>query len=543
MLFTSSCALTGLNPKHRTPIFAGKYPDFSEADTLFGALTAERESYDIHYYNLNIAIDPENQSIRGYSDIAFIAVEELSEIQVDLYENMAIDAILWNKDTLEYVREYKAVFIQFPENLTKNENHSIRFHYSGKPVEAPRPPWEGGFVWEKDENDNHWIGVACEVTGASLWRPVKEHLSDEADSVRLEITIPKDLVCVSNGNLLNHTVNEKTETYVWKTRYPINTYNTTLYIGDYKKFSIPYHSAFTSFDMDFYVLPYNFEKANTHFQQTVDIVYVFEQLFGPYPWPREGFKLIESPYAGMEHQTAIAYGNKYENMAGLNVDHIILHETAHEWWGNSLSVIDFAEVWIHEGFATYSEALYLEKTESELASLQLLSFYSMLIRNKRPIVGPFDVNYWKYKDTDLYMKGALTLHTLRNAIQNDSIFFDILKSFYNNHKYGFASTVDFIDLVNQKTNDDYQWFFDQYLYSRVCPELEIRYNHNSNTNTNELRYKWTKANDDFKLPIQVFTGEEYITIVPTRQEQTLNLGSTSRININPKKSYIAVREK
>ncbi len=280
--------------------------------------------------------------------------------------------------------------------------------------------------------------------------------------------------------------------------------------------------------------------AKNHFKQASDILHFYESVYGPYPWPRDGYKLVESPYEGMENQTAIAYGNNYKNILHL-FDYIILHESAHEWWGDSVTVPDYAEVWIHEGIATYSEALYVEHVLGRQAYLKYVNFFSLYIRNKRPVVGPHDVNYWDYKDIDVYLKGAIMLHTLRNTLANDSVFFDIMKSFYNLHKYKFAVTGDFIDLVNKKTCNNYKWFFNQYLYNRTCPELQWQLNFNPDKKTNEFHFRWSNTSEDFSIPIKIQTETQTIIIKPTTKFQTIDLSNDNSVRINTDLSYIALK--
>jgi len=427
--------------------------------------------------------------------------------------------------------------------IRKNEMARITVFYEGQPQKAARPPWDGGFVWKKDKDGNPWIGVACELDGASLWWPVKDHLSDEPDSLQINVTIPEGFFCVSNGKLQQRIKENGRETFVWKTLYPINTYNATIYIGNFKHFTLPYKKQDSILNLDFYVLTYNLDKAKSHFQQASEIIRFYEMRFGDYPWWNEGYKLVESPYKGMENQTAIAYGNDYKNWIGKNFDYIILHETAHEWWGNSVSASDYAEIWLHEGFATYSEALYVEHTEGYNAYLKYLNFYSLLIRNKQPLIGPFDVNYWKYRDGDVYFKGALLLHTLRNVIDNDSLFFDIIRTFYHENKYTVTSTKNFIELVNRMTGQDYGWFFGQYLYNRACPQLEWQYGPDKEDRSYELYYRWGNVNADFKLPVTVDADGKSRIIYPTSEIQVLKLSTGDPVTLNLFNSYIALKER
>jgi aminopeptidase N len=538
----NSCAVIGFNKSRKTPHRPGSYPEFTEKDSLRGQLTRFRSAYDVTFYDLNVDLDIENRYLKGSVDIGFAVTEDMDTMQIDLYENMKVERIMHDGDTLLFYRKYNAVFIRFDEMMHKGEKHTLTVYYEGKPKVAPRPPWEGGFVWKKDRDRNPWIGVACEIAGASLWWPVKDHISDEPDSMRISVTIPGGLFCVSNGKLIARSEQNGRETFVWETHYPINTYNATLYVGNFRHFTLAPPREDTLLPMDFYVLPYHLEKAMTHFMQAGDILNFYESVFGEYPFKEEGYKLVESPYEGMEHQTAIAYGDKYRNLFRGGFDYIILHETAHEWWGNSVSIGDYAEIWLHEGFATYCEALYVEHVYGHEAYRRYLSFYAMLIRNKRPIIGPYDVNYWNYKDTDVYMKGALILHTLRNLIHNDPLFFDIMHTFYETYKYSIASTKDFIHIVNEKTGCDLTWFFNQYLYSRVCPCLEWHLVRSRMTGQNEFRYRWNNLSADFHLPVRIQYGKQKSILYPSRSVQTIMINTDGDVSINTDDSYISLKK-
>jgi aminopeptidase N len=540
VILFSSCSVVGINVMHSTPKKPFKYPTFTLKDSLRGQLNHYRSCYDVHFYNLNVDINTETKEISGLVDIHFSTVNSFDTLQLDLYENISLDSIICENHKLNFYRKYNAVFVLMGRNVKDSENIKMTAFYHGKPQIANHPPWEGGFVWDKDKNGKPWIGVACEVDGASLWWPVKDHLSDEPDSMAMNFTVPSGLMCVSNGQLKDSVNSGNKTTYRWKVSYPINSYDATFYIGDYRHFSIPYKALDTTFNLDFYVLPYNLDTARSHFRQTAEMLHFYESAYGPYPWPRDGYKLVESSYEGMEHQTAIAYGYGFKDYYGL-YDFIILHESAHEWWGNSVTVPDYAEIWIHEGFASYSEMLYLEHIRGHQMYLKFLTYFAMLIKNKRPVVGPYDVNYWDYKDADVYMKGALTLHTLRNTINNDSVFFDILKSFYSQHKYKSAVTKDFISLVNEKTGKDYSAFFEQYLYTRTCPELQWEYAYNKEKRTNELYYRWTNAVKDFKIPIKVVTDSETIIIHPEQATQKVTMNIDKNIKVNTEGSYIALK--
>ena len=342
-----------------------EYPTFKEKDHLRGGLTHFRTNYDVTFYELDIDIDIDEQFLTGKVDMHFNVLNTIDTFQIDLFENMKVDAIQYKNTDLSFYRKHDAVFVVMPTSLVKDSKAVVSIKYSGNPTVAKLPPWDGGFVWEKDEAGNPWIGVACEGDGASMWWPLKDHISDEPDSMRMNFTLPAGLMCISNGLLVNHTKNADKETYSWQTNYTINSYNATLYIGKYEHFSMVYKTDDYSFPLDYYVLPHNLERAKERFKETVDVIAVYEKLFGPYPWKEETFKLIESPYAGMEHQSAIAYGSDYgEGFANrlYGYDYILVHEAAHEWWGNSLTAPDFAEIWLHEGLQLIAK-LFIEKQQ------------------------------------------------------------------------------------------------------------------------------------------------------------------------------------
>jgi aminopeptidase N len=353
--------------------------------------------------------------------------------------------------------------------------------------------------------------VACESEGASVWWPCKDHSSDEADSVVLHYSVPDDLVAVGNGVFQGKRKSDLRAgyaTYSWKVHNPINTYNITFYAGDFVVVRDSLEGLSGMLYMNHYVLRDNKDKARRHFQQVKPILSFFETKFGAYPWYEDGFRLVEAPYEGMEHQSAIAYGSGYKNFGPFPFDYIMLHETAHEWWGNSVTAFDFADMWLQEGFATYAEALYVEHIQNRQGYLNYLLFERLFIKNKRPVVGPVDRRYFSYKDTDVYMKGAWILHTLRSTIDNDSIFFDIIQTFAVEHAKQLVNTNDFVQLVNEKTAMDYGWFFDFYLNQRKAPVLEYRLGFTNETDDLQLFYRWEEAPDQFKLPCTItYTNE------------------------------------
>lgn len=453
---------------------------FTLADTLRGSLRPERTCFDVHYYHLNIAVDTATKSISGYNEIHFSAVDDVDRIQLDLFANMQIDSIVFRKFHLDYKRTFNAVFVDFPGTILKGYQEKIRVYYHGSPHIAKKAPWDGGFVWTKDKNGRLWMGVACEGSGASLWWPNKDHLSDEPDSMRITCSVPEGLQCISNGNLEWQHQN----TFQWKVSYPINNYNVTLNIGDYVHYREYYVSGKDSMLCDYYVLPYNVEKAKVQFKQVKPMLKIYEELYGRYPFWNDGYALVETPYLGMEHQGAIAYGNRYLPgyrgqvdsalfKQGIDFDYIIIHETAHEYWGNSVSVSDLADLWIHESFATYTEALYVEKMHGHQAYMDYMQFLKQGIDNDAPIIGTYGVN--SEGSGDMYPKGAWMLHTIRNVVNNDSLFFACLKGVQEEFKMKEVTTDEILKYMENILGSSVEMCFDNYLIDAKIPFLEVQY--------------------------------------------------------------------
>ncbi len=535
-----SCRLIGVNINRKTPSRGYVYPNFNQKDSVKGALNQLRSNFDVKHYNIAISINPDKKYISGYVDIDFVPEQALTKLQIDLFKNMQLDSIVWQSKELQFYRKYNAVYVSFPQEVKSRQ--TIRCYYKGKPTKAPKPPWKGGFVWEKAEDKSPWIGVACELTGASLWFPLKDHISDEPEEgMILDVTVPKGLRVVSNGVLTKEeNINDKSR-FVWETNYPINNYNITLYVGKFQNFSEEYKGLQDTFLLDYYVLPEHLEKAKKTFPQTKEILSFYESIYGAYPWSDEGFKLVASPYEGMEHQTAIAYGSGFEpHYLGFDVDYIILHETAHEWFGNSISVPDYADIFLHEGFATYSEALYIEHKFGKEKGNKYMLYYGMLIQNKNPIIGPQDVNFWDYRDTDPYLKGAWTLHGLRNIMANDSLFFNLLSSFYKTYEKSVITTTDFIDFVNKKTATDYNWYFNQYLYKREVPCLEFKSEEKGNAL--HLQARWTDVGGDFRMPVRVEVNDLPMLIYPTLETQTFVIEDWESLEFDINYAYYRLKE-
>lgn len=509
------------------PDFYNTY-EFTGADTLRGMLRPERTCYDVTFYELDIKVDPEKRGLSGFVDIHYSVVEDFETLQVDLFQNMKINRIEWEGKVLPYRRRHNAVFIDFPEQ-TAGSRGVFRIAYEGRPVEARNPPWDGGFVWSSDEEGYPWVGVACEGDGASLWWPNKDHLSDEPDSMSIRVTVPRLLSVVSNGRLRNVQNLGDWVRYDWFVSYPINNYNVTVNIARYKYFRDTYVSMDgDSLELDYYVLIANEAKARKHFKQVQPVLACFERFFGKYPFWEDGYALVETPYLGMEHQGAIAYGNRYQRgyLGGMiprdmDWDYIIVHETGHEYFGNSISCGDLAEMWLHESFTTYMEALFVECTYSYEDAVRYLRSQRSFIYNREPILGPSGVNWEDWDGSDHYFKGAWILHTLRHVINDDEQWWELLRKFYDKHAISITRTEDFINWVNAFTGRDFSPFFEHYLRYPELPVLE--YTITENQGGTQLRCRWKSPVEGFEMPLLVGRSGEWQQVQPTLQWQTFEI--------------------
>ncbi len=521
-LLLNSCAIIRFPEFGKVPKNPGNYPKFTERDYLIGKLDEDRAGYDVTFYDLDLILDPDNRKLGGRVDIHFKALAELSKIRIDLYKNLDIISLKVSGQEIPFSRNDRAVIASLPDPLVIGRDYTIIVEYDGKPTSAKNPPWSGGMVWKKDGNDNPWVGVTCETEGGSIWFPCKDHLSDEPDSVRLRMTVPEGLQVVSNGKMKSHTSNTGSETFTWGTNYPVNIYNMTFYAGKFAHFSDTMLTPQGILNLNYYVLPQNLERAKKQFVQVKDIINLYARSFGPYPWINDGFRLVEAPFEGMEHQTAIAYGSGFSNRAWLGGDYVIIHEAAHEWWGNAVSVSDFSDIWLQEGFATYSEMLFAEhKMGYENSLLYARYFIAGSIKNKLPVVGPASVSYWNSRDNDVYNKGAMVLHTIRNVLNDSTLFFDILQTFYHEHALSsHVTTTDFKEVVERKTGKDWDKFFEAYLYRREVPVLYWYYDPagiDEGYPTAEknvvpvIAAKWLNAPDGFSMPVELYCKEENVS--------------------------------
>ena len=512
----------------------GYRPKYTRADTLRGALRPERTCFDVYFYDLTVRIFPAAKTIAGENEIWFHGVHESKEIQLDLFSNYAIRQVAMDGKELKYRREYNAIFITIPGKVEPGKDYKLTVAYSGKPRSAPNPPWDGGFVWSHDKHLHRWDGVACEQLGASSWWPVKDHLSDRPDSMAINIEVPSRYGVVCNGRLRGTEKEDHNYTqYKWFVDYPINSYNVTFYMGKYVQFTdtIPLHDTFLI--AKYNVLPWHLKKAKEQFKQARKVVAFYSDAYGPYPFRNDNFGMVESPYEGMEHQNAIAYGdafsNKKNSMTYLNksFDYIIVHEAAHEWWGNSVTASDMADIWIHEGFATYSEMLFLEYELGYDKSIAELNNGMQYIFNFWPVVQNRDVNENSFASNDCYFKGAALLEALRATMNNDTLFKSMLHDFQLAYRDSTVTTNDFINYVTQYSGHDYSPLFAVFLYQTKLPTLTYSYTRKDDDMV--LHYRWTNVGKGFEMPfaIRLLDSKESLRLLGTDQEQEIVLHNAS----------------
>ncbi len=531
----------------------GNNGNFNKGDTLRGALSPERNCFDVSYYDLNLDINFEDQSISGYNDIQYTVLNDFNRLQLDLFLNMEIDSIVYDGAILSYERSYNAIFVEFNKVQKKGEQGLVRVYYHGNPIIGENPPWDGGFTWQKDKEGNPWLGVSCEGIGASLWWPNKDHLSDEPDSMRVTCEIPSALMFVGNGLKESVTIDSANLRKVvsWKVSYPINNYNVSLNIGNYVNFQDTYKAEDgEELILDYWVMPYNLEKAKAQFQQVSPMLGCYETYFGKFPFWKDNYKLVETPYLGMEHQTAIAYGNNYKtgyngydfSRIGLDFDYIIIHETGHEYWGNLISAQDIADMWIHEGFCTYSEALYVECMYDYQKGQDYVNAKKPSIGNKHPMAGIYDVNV--EGDGDMYNKGMLFLNTLRHVVNDDKLWFDLLMEMTTEKfAYQTVNANDVMFYFNKKTGLNLTPIFMQYVFFKDIPSLYYNLEKKKGKKYT-LKYKWQTDVADFGMPIELKIGNEVVRLDASNDLQVYDFvnKNKTKFSLEQNKFYIKVKK-
>jgi aminopeptidase N len=492
---------------------------YTKADTLRGSLTSPfRTCYDINYYHLSVKVNPDDRFISGSNLFKFTATTNFKTLQFDLFDNLNIDKIIYQDKEIGYEKEFNAVFINFPKELLKGKQDSFTVYYSGKPIVAKNAPWDGGFVFTKHDGNKDWIATACQGVGASIWWPNKDQQADEVDSALISISVPNGLTNVSNGRLMGVTdLKNGYSRFDWKVVNPINNYDIAVNAANYFHFSDSYKGLNGDLSLDYYVLPENEAKARKQFTDVKRMLTAFEHWFGPYPFYKDGFKLVETPHLGMEHQSAVAYGNKYQQGYlgrdrsgtgwGLKWDFIIVHESGHEWFGNNITAKDIADMWIHESFTDYSESLFVEYWYGKEAGADYVIGLRKNIANDQPVIGPYGVN--KEGSSDMYDKGANLLHTLRTIINNDEKWRSILIGLNQTFGKKTTTTEEVVSYINEKSGMDLTKIFDQYLRFRSIPVLELKQEGAT------IFYRWLSNVASFNMPIQLDNSDVFL--YPTKE--------------------------
>ncbi|WOD42432.1 M1 family metallopeptidase [Hwangdonia lutea] len=519
---------------------------FTRQDTLRGSITPERSWWDLTYYHLDIKVNPEEKSIKGKNTIQYKVLENHSVMQIDLQPPLKLTKATQNGKDLDIKHDGNAHFITLIDNQNEGDINSVTVYYEGIPKEAIRAPWDGGVSWRKDNNGNHFIATSCQGLGASVWWPNKDHMYDEVDSMLISVNVPSKLMNVSNGRLRKIEQIGDTKTYHWFVKNPINNYGVNMNIGDYVHFSEVYDGMAGNLDMDYYVLRDNLEKAKTHFKDAPKMMEAFEHWFGQYPFYADGFKLVEVPYLGMEHQSSVTYGNQYKKGYlghdlsgtgwGLKFDFIIIHEAGHEWFANNITNKDIADMWIHESFTSYSENLFLDYYYGKEASADYVIGTRKNIANDKPIIGKYYGVNKKGSGTDMYYKGANVLHTLRQLIEDDEKWRQILRKMNVEFYHQTVTTQQIENFLSKETGIDLTEFFNQYLRTTLIPTLEYTFEDKT------LKYRWTNIVDGFDMPIQIKIDDKAQWLFPKAAWKTMPLNSGNPTLIVDRNFYVKVKK-
>jgi aminopeptidase N len=479
---------------------------FTKGDSLRGSITPERAWWDVIHYDLRVNINISGNTISGSNCIAYVPLTGGTKMQIDLQEPLKIDSVFFHSQKCTWKHTFNAWIIDLPQNSTSPD--SVLVFYSGKPRAAKFPPWDGGISWKQDAMKRTWLGVSCQGLGASVWWPNKDHQYDEPDQgMIISITIPDSLVNISNGKLVSVTKkNNNTATWTYKVLNPINNYDVTFNVGNYVTVKDSFMGKNGKLNMEYVVLDYNKDKIASHLvKDTRDMLTALEYWFGPYPFYEDGYRLVQTPYLGMEHQSAIAYGNNFKKgymgidrsktSVGLLFDFIIIHESGHEWFGNNITCKDNADMWIHEGFTTYSEYLFMEYHYGKDTADMYIIGQRKNILNDVPVIGNYNVN--KEGSSDQYDKGSNMIHTIRQVINNDSLFHRILLGLNKDFAKKTVTTKEIEDYMIAKSGKDLQPIFDQYLRSTTIPALEYE------LKKGKLVYRWNNCNKNFNMPVRI----------------------------------------
>ncbi|HRE51702.1 MAG TPA: M1 family metallopeptidase [Flavitalea sp.] len=523
ILITACFSLCNASCKAQLP--QGKKP-FSRQDTLRGSITPERAWWDVIKYDISLTPDLARKTIKGTNILSFKALKSGKRMQIDLQVPMKITGIVYQRQPLPFTREGNVYYVDFPQPVPQEEISSLQINYEGAPREAVNPPWDGGWIWTKDRKGNPWISSACQVLGASSWYPCKDHQSDEPDSAVVTLIVPDTLVGISNGRLRNKQKQPGgLIAYTWAVTKPINNYAIVPYIGKYAHWAEQYEGEKGKLDLDYWALEEDLDKARRQFKQVPEMLKCFEYWFGPYPFYEDGYKLVQAPYLGMEHQTAIAYGNEFKNGYrgrdlsgsgwGMKWDYIIVHESGHEWFGNNITTNDIADMWVHEGITHYGEALFTECQSGKAAGSEYSISIRKLIANDRPLIGAYGVN--NRGSDDIYYKGGTIIHMIRQLISDDEKFRALLRGLNADFYHQTVDSRRIEDYISEKAGIDLSRVFDQYLRTVNIPTLEYRYNDKT------LQYRWSNCVPGFNMPLKIFSGGKPLWIYPTEKWKKMEM--------------------
>jgi aminopeptidase N len=523
------------------PLAAQEAGYFTRADTLRGTITAERAWWDVHYYDLAVTVNPADSTISGSTAIAFNAVAPGRTMQIDLQEPMEVTAMRFDGRELTYRRDGNAFFVDLPRGLGAGDSAEILVEFAGRPVVAIRPPWDGGYIWARDAAGKPWVSTAQQGLGASAWWPNKDHQSDEPDSMQVAVTVPQPLVNVSNGRLRSEIDNgDGTTTWTWFIANPINNYNITVNAGSYVHFGETYDGLDGPLDLDYWVLEHDLERAKAQFTQVRPMMACFEEWFGPYPFYEDSFKLVQAPHLGMEHQSAVAYGNQFVNGYlgrdlsgtgwGMKWDFIIIHEAGHEWFGNNLTSEDVADMWVHEGFTAYSENIYTQCEFGVEAGADYVIGTRQNIQNDRPLIGVYGVQ--SEGSGDMYYKGANLLHTIRQVVNDDALWKSILVGLNTDFRHSIVTSAQVEAYISDRAGRDLSRVFDQYLRHTRIPVLQL------SMDGDQLRYRWDADVEGFDLPVRVtLKGVDYTWIEPVTGEWRSVAGASGRDGVSVDRNF------
>ncbi len=514
---------------------------FNRADTLRGTLTPLRTCYDVNYYHLDVKIDIDQRFISGSNEFAFTAVTNFTRLQFDLFENMKVEKVVYKGKEIPFTRAHHAVFVTFPKMIKQGIKDQFKVYYSGYPIIAKNAPWDGGFIFAKDKAGKPWVSVACQGLGASSWWPNKDHQSDKADSILISTRVAGNLTSISNGRL-SSTVKlaDGYTQFNWLVSKPINNYNVSFYIGDYSHWSDEYQGEKGKLTLDYWALKKDSAVARPHWNQNVKPrLKTFEHWFGPYPFYEDGYKLVQAPHLGMEHQSAVAYGNGFKNGYlgkdisgsgyGADFDFIVVHESGHEWFGNNITAKDVADMWIHEAFTSYSEALYAESRHGKKGSTAYVKGIRQNILNDVPIIGHYGVN--GEGSTDMYYKGANLVHLIRQLMNDDEKFRLMLRAMNKNFYHQTVTTSTIENYLSEQSGLKLNKVFDQYLRHQDIPVLQYK------INKGKLHYRWKASVADFDMPLKIaFNKGKHQLIYPTSTWKTMPIApyvAMESIKIDP----------